>query len=130
MSLKKRIQIILLFLVLVPLLLLLLQSYRTSRSTLQQQIREGSLQIAQLEAKEMDLIFDPPRYIIQGLVRALEAKPHLDADGVRDLLRSTLIQTPGIFGVAVGFEPEATPLGRFCHYYYRPGGEVKERSML
>lgn len=130
MSLRKRIQIILSFLVLIPLLLLLYQSYRASRSSLMMQIKQGSLQIAQLETAEINLIFEPPRLIVEDLVRTIETKKHMEPGDIQDLIHRTLVETPQIYGVAVAFEPGATSLGRFAHYCYRPGGTVRERSMI
>lgn len=130
MSLQKRIQIVISFLVLIPLLLLFYHSYKTGRSSLLRQIQQDSQQLAQLETTEMDLIFDPPRIVVEGLVRAIETSPAIDADSIRELMHKTLVQTPELYGVAVAFEPELTSLGRFAPYYYRPGGMEKERSLV
>lgn len=130
MSLQKRIQIILSFLVFIPLLLLFYQSYKSSHHSLLQQIQQGSFQIAQLETAEMDRIFDPARFIVEGLIRALETTPSLEGESIRELMHRTLVQTPEIYGVAVAFEPESTPLGPFAPYFYRPDGAEKERSLV
>ncbi len=130
MSLRKRIQIILAFLVLIPLVLLMYQSYRASRSSLVKQIKQGSLQIARLETAEIGLIFEPPRLVVEELVRSLETKKLMDPGDLQDLMHRTLVETPEIFGIAVAFDPESTTLRRFAHYCYRPGGTVRERSMV
>jgi sigma-B regulation protein RsbU (phosphoserine phosphatase) len=129
MSLRKRIQIVLSFLVCIPLLLLLYESYRASRHTLLESLKQEALQVARLEAAEMDLIFDPPRRIIDGIVRTLESEQDLRADSIRDLLRRTLNQSPEIYGVAVAFDPELTPLKSFAPYFYRRDGVETERSL-
>ena len=72
MTLRKRIQILLAFLVGVPLLILLVESYQAGRKTLLTQMKQEALQTARLETAEMDLTFDPPRLIAEGVIRALE----------------------------------------------------------
>ncbi len=128
-SLRKRIQIILMFLVCISLLLLLYESYRASRQALVAQMKQGSLQIARLQTAEMDLVFDPPRVLIGGIVRALENAPQLKADSIRDLIHRTLIQSPEIYGMAVALDPESTPLGRFAPCFCRRGGMERECSL-
>jgi sigma-B regulation protein RsbU (phosphoserine phosphatase) len=129
MSLRKRIQILLAFLVGIPLLLLLFESYRAGRHTLLKQMKEGSLGIAQLQAAEMDLTFEPPRLIAEGVARALEIVPELKPDRIRELLRSTLRQSPDLYGAAVAFHPALTSLGRFAPYVYRRDGVETEHSL-
>ena len=126
MSLRKRIQILLAFLVGLPLLLLLYESYQTGRKTLVAEMKQEALQIARLETAEMDLTFDPPRLIAEGVVRALESDPLLRADVVRELLRRTLHESPDIYGIAVALHPELTSLNRFAPYVFRRNGVESE----
>ena len=79
MSLRKRIQILLAFLVGIPFLVLLFESYQTGRQTLVAEMKLQARQIADLETAKMDLTFDPARLIVEGLVRAVETAPQLDA---------------------------------------------------
>jgi HAMP domain-containing protein len=126
MRLRKRIQILLGFLVGMPLLLLLFESYQTGRHTLMTEMKQEALQIAQLETAEMDLTFNPPRIIVEGLTRALESAPELRADVIRELLRRTLHDTPEIYGAAIALDPAQSPLGRFAPYVYRLKGVETE----
>lgn len=128
MSIRKRIQILLLFLVGIPLLLLLYESYQTGRRTLIAQMKGEALQIAQLEAAQMNLTFDPPRIIAAGIVRALETGAALKPDTVRELLRRTLHDNPEIYGVAVALDPALFP-DRFAPYVFRRDG-VETESRL
>ena len=129
MSLRKRIQILLAFLVGIPLLLLLYESYQTGRKTLVTQMKQEALQIARLETAEMDLTFDPPRIIADGLVRAFETDPVLRPDSIRELLRRTLHESPDIYGVAVALDPAMTPLKRFAPYAFRRKGVETEITL-
>ena len=129
MSLRKRIQILLAFLVGLPLLLLLYESYQTGRKTLVTQMKQEALQIARLETAEMDLTFDPPRLIAEGVVRALETDPVLKPDSIRELLRRTLHESPDIYGVAVALDPDLTPLKRFAPYAFRRKGVATEITL-
>jgi HAMP domain-containing protein len=129
MSLRKRIQILLAFLVGLPLLLLLYESYQTGRKTLVTQMKQEALQIARLQTAEMDLTFDPPRLIAEGLVRALETDPVLRSDNIRELLRRTLHESPDIYGVAVALDPALTPLKRFAPYIFRRKGVETEITL-
>ena len=129
MSLRKRIQILLAFLVGLPLLLLLYESYQTGRKTLVTQMKQEALQIARLETAEMDLTFDPPRLIAEGVVRALETDPVLKPDSIRELLRRTLLESPDIYGVAVALDPDLTPLKRFAPYAFRRKGVATEITL-
>ncbi len=122
MSLRKRIQILLAFLMAIPLLLLLRESYRAGRTTLIREMKQESLQIARLEAAEMNLIFDPPRIITEGLLLALESQPELRPDAVRELMRESLHRNHEIYGIALALAPSSTPLGRFAPYVYRREG--------
>ena len=126
MSLRKRIHILLVFLVGIPFLVLLFESYQTGRKTLVTEMKLEARQIADLETAKLDLTFDPARLIVEGLVRAMETAPQLDAAGVSDLLRRTLHENPDIYGVCIAFDPEQTNLGRFAPYLFRKdGGEVE-----
>ena len=126
MSLRKRIQILLAFLVGVPLLLLLFESYQAGRNTLITEMKLEARQIADLETVKMDLTFDPARLIVEGLVRAVETAPQLDATSISGLLRSTLHENPEIYGVCIAFDPELTNLGRFAPYLFRKDGTEVE----
>ena len=126
MSLRKRIHILLVFLVGIPLLVLLFESYQAGRKTLVAEMKLEARQIADLETAKMDLTFDPPRLIVEGMVRALETTPQLDAAAISELARRTLHENPDIYGVCIAFDPELTSLGRFAPYAYRKdGGEVE-----
>jgi hypothetical protein len=129
MSLRKRIQILLAFLVGLPLLLLLYESYQTGRKTLVTQMKQEALQIARLQTAEMDLTFDPPRLIAEGLVRAVETDPVLRSDNIRELLRRTLHESPDIYGVAIALDPALTPLKRFAPYVFRRKGVETEITL-
>lgn len=129
MSLRKRIQILLAFLVGIPLLLLLSESYQAGRKTLVTQMKQETLQIAHLETAEIDLTFEPARIITEALVRSLETEPSLEPDSIRGLLRRTLHDSPGIYGAAVAFDQALTPLGRFAPYVCRRNGAETEISL-
>ena len=130
MSLRKRIQILLAFLVGIPFLVLLFESYQTGRQTLVAEMKLQARQIADLETAKMDLTFDPARLIVEGLVRAVETAPQLDAAGISEMVRRTLHENPDIYGVCIAFEPELTSLGRFVPYVFRKGGgEVEMPAM-
>ena len=122
MTLRKRIQILLAFLVGVPLLVLLFESYQTGRRTLVAEMKLEARQIADLETAKMDLAFDPARLIVEGMVRAVETAPQLDAAGISGLLSRTLHENPDIYGVCIAFDPELTSLGRFAPYFFRKDG--------
>lgn len=128
MSLRKRIQILLAFLVGIPFLVLLFESYQTGRRTLVAEMKLEARQVAELEAAKMDLTFDPARLIVEGLVRSVETNPRLDASVISELLRRTLHENPGIYGVCIALDPDLTSLGRFAPYAYRKdGGEAEMR---
>ena len=129
MSLRKRIQILLAFLVGIPLLLLLYESYQTSRKTLVSEMKQEALQISRLETAEMDLTFEPPRIIAEGVVRALETDPVLRPDVIRKLLRRTLHESTDTYGVAVALDPALTPLKRFAPYVFRREGVETEIAL-
>ena len=129
MSLRKRIQILLAFLVGVPLLVLLFESYQTGRRTLVAEMKRETLQMANLETAKMDLTFEPPRLIVEGLVRAVETGPQPDAAGISSLLRRTLHESPAIYGVCIAFDPELTSLGSFAPYLFRKDGREVEMSV-
>ena len=126
MSLRKRIQILLAFLVGIPFFVLLFESYQTGRRTLVAEMKLEARQIAELETAKMDLTFEPARLIVEGLVRAVETSPRLDASVISGLLRRTLHENPDIYGVSIAFDPALTSFGRFAPYVFRKdGGEVE-----
>jgi HAMP domain-containing protein len=129
MNLRTRIRILLAFLVAMPLLLLLYESYQAGRHTLMTEMKKEALQVAKLETAEMDLTFDPPRIIAEGLARTLETAPELRPDALRELLRRTLHDSPEIYGAAIAFDPALTDLGRFAPYVCRRGGGETENSI-
>ena len=126
MSLRKRIHILLVFLVGIPFLVLLFESYQAGRKTLVTEMKLEARQIADLETAKMDLTFDPARLIVESLVRTVETSPQLDASVISDLLHRTLHENPDIYGVCIAFDPELTSLGRFAPYFFRKdGGEAE-----
>ena len=95
MSLRKRIHILLAFLVGIPFLVLLFESYQTGRRTLVAEMKQGAKQIAELETARMDLTFDPARLVVEGMVRSVETSPSLTRPSYRTCYaaRSTKIRT-------------------------------------
>lgn len=129
MSLRTRIRVLLAFLVGMPLLLLLYESYQAGRHTLLTEMKQEALQVARLETAEMDVTFDPPRIIAEGLARSLETVPELEAGALRELLRRTLHGSPEIYGVGIAFETGTTTLGRFAPYVSRRDGVETESDL-
>lgn len=126
MSLRKRIQVLLAVLVGIPLVLLLWESYRAGRATFLKQLKQESFQIARLEAAGIDLTFDPPRLIAEGLARSLTIRESLKGAEVTELVRRTLHENPALYGTGVFLDPQATPLGRFAPYAFRRNGQESE----
>ncbi len=129
MSLRKRIQILLAFLVGVPLALLLFESYRAGRKTFLKETKRQSLQIARLQTAQADLTFEPPRLVAVDLARAVAAAGTLRGEEIRDLMRGTLHDYPFLYGVAVALDPALTPLGRFAPYFFRKRGQETESTL-
>ncbi|MBK8598879.1 MAG: HAMP domain-containing protein [Holophagales bacterium] len=129
MSLRARIQVLLGFLVGMPLLLLLFESYRAGRTAFLVVTRQESVQIARLEAAGIDLTFMPPRLVADGLALSVETCGSLREEEVRELLRRTLFANPGLYGITVALTPGATPLGRFAPYVFRKGGKLAETTV-
>jgi sigma-B regulation protein RsbU (phosphoserine phosphatase) len=129
MSLRKRIQVLLAFLVAVPLAILFVEAYRHGHRTLVTEMKRGSLEMASLEAAEMDLSFVPARQAAEGVARAVEVLPDLEPQVLQDLLRRTLDHLPEAYGFCVALRPDATPAGALAPYVYRVQGQVQERSL-
>lgn len=129
MSLRKRIQILLVFLVVAPMVLLLAQSYLNGLRTLKTQIHQEAGHVAQLQAARADLAFDPPKLAAEGLARAVSNDPSLHMERVLTLIRRTLEETPEAYGFAVAFLPQSTHLGRFAPYIFRRGNEFHKRFL-
>jgi sigma-B regulation protein RsbU (phosphoserine phosphatase) len=126
MSLRKRIQILLAFLVALPMALLLYESYQTGRKALVTEMKRQSLQISQLETSKMDLVFSSARLIVEGMVRSMENDTLPSSAAISALLRRTLHDNPDIYGVAVALDPALTKLGRFAPYVCRLRGKETE----
>ena len=129
MSLRKRIQILLGILMGIPLILLLWESYRAGRETFLKQLKLESLQIAKLEEEGIDLTFEPPRLIAEGMARGLSIGESLRGDEIRELLRRSLHENPRLYGAGVFLDPGLTPLGRFAPYAFRRKGLESELSI-
>jgi sigma-B regulation protein RsbU (phosphoserine phosphatase) len=129
MTLKKRIQVLLVFLVAVPFLLLLGETYRHGRGTLLRQMREDATHTAKLQAALLDSTFEGPRQAAEGIARDLATRPELDPAAVRALLRATLEQTPGAYGFAVAL-PDGGGNGKpFVPYVFHDHGRPREASL-
>jgi sigma-B regulation protein RsbU (phosphoserine phosphatase) len=126
MSLRKRIQILLGALMGIPLLLLLWESYRAGRTVFLSQLKLESLQIAKLEEEGIDLTFEPPRLVAEGMARGLTLNGSLQGDEIRELLRQTLRENPKLYGAGIFLDPGLTPLGRFAPYVFRRNGRESE----
>jgi sigma-B regulation protein RsbU (phosphoserine phosphatase) len=133
MSLRKRIQVLLAFLMALPLAILFVESARHGHQTLVREMKKGSLQMATLQAAQMDLTFIPARRAAEGLARAVAAAPALDPEALRTLVRLTLDQVPDAYGFCVALEPGATPAGALAPYafrdVFRAEGRIHERSL-
>jgi sigma-B regulation protein RsbU (phosphoserine phosphatase) len=126
MSLKKRIQILLVFLVGVPFLLLLYESYRTGRSTVLRQMRADAVHTAHLQAAQLEELFTGPRLAAESVARALACDATLDPQRVKALLRQTLQESEGTFGMAVALPGGGSP---FIPYVCRSAGGLQERDL-
>ena len=126
MSLRRRIQILLGVLMGIPLVLLLWESYRAGRETFLKQLKLESIQIAKLEEEGIDLTFEPPRLIAEGMARSLMVGGPLQGNDIRELLRRTLHENPQLYGAGVFLDPALTPLGRFAPYAFRRKGVESE----
>ena len=129
MSLRKRIQILLVFLVFAPMLIVLFETARSGRQALLQRIREESLQIAELQAAHLDLTFQPARQTAEAMAHALETAGTLEPAAIKTLMRDTLERTPSVYGVCVALVPGATPGGKFAPYLRRGDGKTLERDL-
>lgn len=130
MTMKRQVQILLLFLVGIPFLFLLTENYRTGRNALLEQIRENSLAMAQLQAAEIELFLGPSYQGVEGLARAVEILPALEGDRIRSLLTRTEVAIPQAFGMAVALDPDATQLKRFATYVYRVKGQATAKELV
>jgi sigma-B regulation protein RsbU (phosphoserine phosphatase) len=129
MRLRTRIQVLLAFLVAMPLLILFFEVVRSGHRTVMDQMQVESLQIAALQAAEMDLTFVPARETADGLARSMETAASLDPEAIKALLRHSLDHAPEIYGLGVALSPEATSVGRFAPYVFRADGRFQERSL-
>lgn len=126
MSLKQRIQILLAFLVGIPLLFLLIETYRTGRQTLLDRIRSDATHTAQFQGARLEQAFENPRLAVGGLVRVLETAKELDHEEILPLLHHTLAQTPEAFGMAVARVSGPAP---FAPYVFRAGDGLAQKSL-
>lgn len=125
MSLKKRIQILLAFLVGLPLVFLLAETYRAGRRTLLAELRREAVDTARLQAATLEQAFENPRLAVEGLVRTMESAFPRDRIALAALLRRTLEQTPEVFGMSVVLLPlEPEPWAPYIHR--GPGGLVEK----
>ena len=129
MRLRTRIQVLLAFLVAMPLLILFFEIARSGHRAVMDQMQVESLQIAALQAAEMDLTFVPARQTAEGLARTLETAPSLEPEAIKALLRHSLDHAPELYGLGVALHPEATSVGRFAPYVFRADGHFQERSL-
>jgi phosphoserine phosphatase RsbU/P len=130
MTMKRQVQILLLFLVGIPFLFLLTENYRTGRSALIERIRENSLAVAQLQVARIELFLETTDQGVEGLARAVESLPALEGERIRQLLQRTVIAIPRAFGMSVALDPAATPLGRFATYVFRDNGQVRAKELV
>ena len=101
MSLNKRIQILLAFLVGVPFLLLLFESYRNGRASLLQQMRSDAVHTAQFQSALVNDLFSLPRQTAKDLARILAVDDKLSQETIKTLLRRTLQETKETEGFSV-----------------------------
>ncbi len=129
MRLKRRLQVLLLFLAGLPMLVLLFESYRSGRRALLAQIRTDSKHLAQLQVSDLEAFLGVQRQGAEGLVRALESLPELKPNLIQLLLARTLEETPDAYGMAVALEPSSTPLERYAPFHFRDGGTLRYRDL-
>ncbi len=126
MSLNKRIQILLAFLVGVPFLLLLFESYRNGRASLLQQMRSDAVHTAQFQSALVNDLFSLPRQTAKDLARILAVDEKLSQETVKTLLRRTLQETKETEGFSVALFDGRGPGRPFIPYVCWKNGKVEE----
>ena len=126
MSLNKRIQILLAFLVGVPFLLLLFESYRNGRASLLQQMRSDAVHTAQFQSALVNDLFSLPRQTAKDLARILAVDDKLSQETIKTLLRRTLQETKETEGFSVALFDGRGPGRPFIPYVCWKNGKVEE----
>ncbi len=129
MSLKKRIQILLAFLVGVPFLLLLFESYRNSRASLLQQMRADAMHTAQLQSALVNDLFAVPRQAAKDLARAVAVDEKMSPATLKALVRRTLQETKETTGFCVAIYDGMGKGRPFIPYACWKDGALEEKLL-
>jgi HD-GYP domain-containing protein (c-di-GMP phosphodiesterase class II) len=80
-------------------------------------------------ANEVDILTESSRKIADGMAHALEIVPELDANFIKNLIKTNVEKNPGIYGSTISLLPGATRLGYYGPYYYRNTKGVNYKSL-
>ena len=80
-------------------------------------------------ANEVDILTESSRKIADGMAHALEIVPELDANFIKNLIKTNVEKNPGIYGSTISLLPGATRLGYYGPYYYRDTKDVNYKSL-
>lgn len=86
---------------------------------------------ASVVAGRFDGAFQRAATAAMGNARAIEANPFMPEDRIDGLLRSTVAEVPGIYGMAMAFEPGTYRPGSelFAPYAYRVGDRIETMNI-
>lgn len=124
MSIRSRIIIVLIPVILVLLGVLTFVSFSNSEKTVLQLINYQAHEVAKSRVMEFDVFIEASQKIAEGIATSISTMPTYNKNKIDKLLIETLKKNRNAFGSTVSFIPDATNLGSFAPYYYQKNNKL------
>jgi HD-GYP domain-containing protein (c-di-GMP phosphodiesterase class II) len=125
MSIRTRLLLALVPVILILFGLLTFFNFKLSEDTVIRQITSEVLQLARSYSQEFDIFAETSAKVADGLAIAVANLSGFNDEVIKGMIKNNLEQNPSLYGSTISLVPDATPLGYYAPYYFRSQGKLK-----
>ncbi|MFH1453015.1 MAG: cache domain-containing protein [Armatimonadota bacterium] len=129
MSLRKKLLLILIPIIILLFGLVVFVNYTISKDTLLKRIKYEAESVSTYYACEFSGLIAMAEKIAEGMANTYEVLPNFTDKNIRDIIYKTLQKNPSIYGSTLALIPSETSLGLYSPYYYKSGDQTKYTSL-
>lgn len=131
MSLRNKLIITLVPVIIILFCFIILTTFAMSRNTILHQIRHEAEAVNMYYACEFASLINSAQKVAEGMANVYEVSPGLTKKAIEDIIRNTLQKNPEIYGSTLSLIPTETPLGLYAPYYYRDeSGKIVYKPLI
>lgn len=131
MSIRTRLLLTLIPVLIIGLGLLTYADIRFSRKSIQAELESRQQDLARSYPIEFGEMAISAQRIAEDLAMVVASSPHLDDATIRTFMKATLEHNQHVYGSTVALQPGSTSLGTYAPYYYRaPDGSFRYKTLV